>query len=594
MKSVWIHFSTKADQRKSRVACRWYRCRATSDFLLATNHRHFCTSHRKPRHLSFAHLPNIPTHTQANSMDSRRPIDENDEDDIADYIRRTTRGGTPAPEDHSMENSEPVDDRSGESRSAYSRPAGTNDSMMGSNEQQGMGYARPSSTGFTSANDFSEDDEEQQRMWDIRRTRMDAAQFAVQEEPVTGRNIFGGRTSSALAGSEGQTYSSINQAHQQEPIPASVTQRGWSSPFSPSSRRSTEQLSRSSARAVSNPDAVVQSIGTQRLMPSRDPMAAFHAPPRPRGPSIDPRTTLSSGIGRDEELYQLGRAKPSSPWLQGPRRTGTAAVSREEQKEWDDRKAVDDLTKKMNEDRATGLMPAPAPPRPWVKPSFPPPSKESKELMSPSMRRQCDVWGKAWREEQQLKAKEKKEKGEAEKKKKRKRSPKDDPSGGGNPPPGPPRPGPPSPGNPPPGNPPPPPSGRSRSGGPRPGRFPPFNPPRRPSRRDHPVRDSPAGDSPEGQSLASGPRSEPSDPSPAGKVEDGSNDSPPQAPPTQIKQWTRPRQGHEVFSTQPWVTSSGWFTSSGNKRDWSKLSPSPPPSPKKHKSEGVSPGTAGR
>ena len=173
-------------------------------------------------------------------MDSRRPINENDEDDIADYIRRTTRGGTPAPEDHSMENSEPVEDRSGESRSAYSRPAGTNDSMMGSNEQQGMGYARPSSTGFTSANDFSEDDEDQQRMWDIRRTRMDAAQFAVQEEPVTGRNIFGGRTSSALAGSEGQTYSSINQAHQQEPIPASVTQRGWSSPFSPSSRRSTE------------------------------------------------------------------------------------------------------------------------------------------------------------------------------------------------------------------------------------------------------------------------------------------------------------------------------------------------------------------
>jgi hypothetical protein len=33
------------------------------------------------------------------------------------------------------------------------------------------------------------------------------------------------------------------------------------------------------------------------------------------------------------------------------------------------------------------------------------------------------------------------------------------------------------------------------------------------------------------------------------------------------------------------VTSSGWFHSSGNKHDWSKLSPSLPPSPKKHKSE---------
>lgn len=63
--------------------------------------------------------------------------------------------------------------------------------------------------------------------------------------------------------------------------------------------------------------------------------------------------------------------------------------------------------------------------------------------------------------------------------------------------------------------------------------------------------------------------------------------SPPQDPPTQPKQWTRPRQGHEVFSTQPWVTSSGWLTSSENKRDWNKIpdSPSPPPSPKKHKSE---------
>jgi hypothetical protein len=127
-------------------------------------------------------------------------------------------------------------------------------------------------------------------------------------------------------------------------------------------------------------------------------------------------------------------------------------VDAAELKRWEEQRVVDDLTKQRNADRAKGLMPAPGPSRPWVKPSFPAPSNESKQLMSPSMRRQCDVWGKAYSaqqakqrlEAQAAKRKRDDEEGGTERKKprtrrSRSRSPRGDPP-------------PPPPGNPPSGN----------------------------------------------------------------------------------------------------------------------------------------------
>jgi hypothetical protein len=241
-----------------------------------------------------------------------------------------------------------------------------------------------------------------------------------------------------------------------------------------------------------------------------------------------------------------------------------------ELKRWEEHEAIDDLTKQRNEDRAKGLMPAPGPRRPWVKPSFPAPSNESKQLMSPSMRRQCDVWGKAYSaqqakqrlETQAAKRKRDDEEGGLRKRSRtrrsRSRSPRDDPSPG-NPPP-------PPPDNPPSGS-----SSASESSA------------RDSSTRDLPTnysrssgsstRDPPARDSPAGQSLASRSPSNMRPPTPASHQNARGDGSSAQTTP-QPPRW---RTGADAFSKVPMPSSKG-------KRTSSDTSPSPP-SPKKRKTE---------
>jgi hypothetical protein len=296
-------------------------------------------------------------------------------------------------------------------------------------------------------------------------------------------------------------------------------------------------------------------------------MAAFNSTPRPKGRKTEPASSVNVTIPRNEEQYQRGRGRPKTPSAPNPRRSGFSFLGREKLKKWEEHKAIDDLTKQRNEDRAKGLMPAPGPRRPWIKLSFPAPSNESRQLMSPSMRRQCDVWGKAYEAQQRLEgqvAKRKREEEDGgEKKKPRSRR-----SGSRS-----------SRGNAPPGNPPPPPPGNPPSGGSSAGNS---------SARDFLTRDPPAGgsrpsgsstrnaaarDPPAGPLLASKPPSNTPLPTPVPNQNaegDGSGSQTTSRPP-------RRRTGADAFSKVP-------MPSSRDKRAGSKTSPSPPP-PKKHKAE---------
>jgi hypothetical protein len=364
-------------------------------------------------------------------------MDNMEEDEVAGFIRRTSRGETPAPEDHLMDRTSHVLHRSArssmrpefrlpwdeltttgdipaaQSGNASARSAGTSYNTMGRDARQDVSGVPSPRRAFVSARDFAEDSSSVSSYgghgqptgqgWGAYQ-RMDAPRRPTQEQPATGRNFFGSRSNNTRPEPEGQSPTTTRQSRQQQPAPAHNAQQGWSNPFSPSARRSTYSLSESSRAALNNPDSVVESIGTQRLMPSRDPTAAFYSPPRPRfaTPYTEPASSINWTVPRNEEQYQRGRARhgPRNPSEANPRRSGFKFVDDAELKRWEEHKAIDDLTKQRNEDRAKGLMPAPGPRRPWVKPSFPAPSNESKQLMSPSMRRQCDVWGKAYSAQQ--------------------------------------------------------------------------------------------------------------------------------------------------------------------------------------------------
>jgi hypothetical protein len=113
-------------------------------------------------------------------MDSTHPIDNMEEEEVADFIRRNTRGETPAPEDRSMEQTSHVHHHPGRSSmrpefqlpweeltttgdipggqigSASARSAGTTYSTMGDDPRQGVRAAASSRRDFVSARGFSE------------------------------------------------------------------------------------------------------------------------------------------------------------------------------------------------------------------------------------------------------------------------------------------------------------------------------------------------------------------------------------------------------------------------------------------------------
>jgi hypothetical protein len=241
-------------------------------------------------------------------MASTHPIDNMEEDEVADFIRRNTRGETPAPEDHSTEQNNTVHHHSAPSSmrpefrlpwegltttgdiptaqngNASGRSAGTTYSTMGDDPRQGVRAAAASRRDFVSARDLSERTSSASsdggygqptgRGWGAYQ-RMDAPARPTQEQPATRRSFFGSGSNNTRPEPEGQTPTTTRQSRQQEAAPARDSQQGWSNHFSPSARRSSYGLSQSSEQAIHNPNAVVQSIDTQRLMPSRDPMAAF-------------------------------------------------------------------------------------------------------------------------------------------------------------------------------------------------------------------------------------------------------------------------------------------------------------------------------
>jgi hypothetical protein len=273
-------------------------------------------------------IQTLPSPRKANSMDSTHPIDNMEEDEVADFIRRTSRGETPAPEDHLMDRTSHVLYRSArssmrpefrlpwdeltttgdipaaQSGNASARSAGTSYNTMGRDARQDVSGVPSPRRDFVSARDFAEDSSSVSSYgghgqptgqgWGAYQ-RMDAPRRPTQEQPATGRSFFGSRSNNTRPEPEGQSPTTTRQSRQQQPAPAHNAQQGWSNPFSPSARRSTYGLSESSRAALNNPDSVVESIGTQRLMPSRDPMAAFYSPPRPRfaTPYTEPASSIN-------------------------------------------------------------------------------------------------------------------------------------------------------------------------------------------------------------------------------------------------------------------------------------------------------------
>ena len=284
-------------------------------------------------------------------MDSTHPIDNMEEDEVADFIRRTTRGETPAPEDRSMDQHQPAHNHSARSamrpefqlpwdqltttgdipaaqnENATARSAGTSYNTMGRDARQDVSAVPSSRRDFVSTRDFSEDSslsssggsfgQPTGQGWGAYQ-RMDAPRGAAQEEPGNGRSFFGSRSNDTRPEPEGQTPSTQKRGYQRQSAPARDAQQGWSNPFSPSARRSTYGLSESSRAALNNPDFVVESIGTQRLMPSRtrwqpstrrqgpgSPLHTLNRLPRSTGLSRGTGSSISAaGVGLALETYR--------------------------------------------------------------------------------------------------------------------------------------------------------------------------------------------------------------------------------------------------------------------------------------------------
>lgn len=105
MNSVCIHFGQMTDSIEvSRFSQLLKLSRDVQLFLChqpTTNTSSLPTKHLET---SLLHTVQSPSSSRkADLMDSTHPIDNMDEEEVADFIRRNTRGETPAPEDRSME-----------------------------------------------------------------------------------------------------------------------------------------------------------------------------------------------------------------------------------------------------------------------------------------------------------------------------------------------------------------------------------------------------------------------------------------------------------------------------------------------------------
>lgn len=293
-------------------------------------------------------------------MDFTRPFDEGDDGGTAEVISRSARVATPSPEDRSME---------GASRTNHPMGGNTSDST----------------------------------------TQVPLEEPSFTHPMSNDRNITTGDRSNA------EGTSMPNQTGQQDPTPARTTEEGWFNPFSPNSRRSTQQFAPSSSRAIQEPDAVIPSIGTQPLMPPRDPMAAFNSKPVKvlyKKKEIDPVIDSGIPVNRDQARPFVPHGYPRKRIPAAP--TPTADYMRhalpknsEEKEKWRVAREVVDLTKQRNEDRAKGLMPPPPPRIPVMPVCIKPPTAEERAALPPAFRRKCEAWEKAHKVELEEKAVEK-------------------------------------------------------------------------------------------------------------------------------------------------------------------------------------------
>ena len=319
-------------------------------------------------------------------MDPTRPVGVGEDSDTADLFERARRA-TPAPEDHSTAHTDPVDDGPG------------SDALRAADQLPALAGIYP------------------------------AAHVA-----------------SSFARNDGMFMGAMAQNSQQGYTLTRITQHGSPSPFHPSSRRSQQPLQStsgrdrapvrsiqehtslspstrssrsrplllSSERTVRDFDVIAPSIGTQRLMPPRDPMAAFYTEPERRlsRRSISPSPTRTSGFAVNEEQYRdpnlfpwvhtgSKKHRPASNIAADSARITIPKDDRQE-RQWRGRIEAAHLAKQRNEDRAKGLMPPPPPRIPRIPVSIRRPDEASRASLPLPFRLKLDGFEKAWEEEKRL------------------------------------------------------------------------------------------------------------------------------------------------------------------------------------------------
>ena len=260
----------------------------------------------------------------------------------------------------------------------------------------GLGRSRRDTSGYHLS---AEDGGPQADEWEYMSPSRSHASARARQEPSTpARNIFD--LTSAFARPDTQVFRSTRRTSQRNTTPARDPEHGWTSPFSPHSRRSTENLSRSSQQAVQTPTAVVQSIGTQRLMPSRDPMAPFHSAPTPRAEKIPPTATKRPTIPRNEDEVKRAFWYPKEPWKKIRDASPVPALEDPERQRWKSwtPKYVPKVSKKIPD---KGLVRVPPPFKPWNS-YMPVPNREERKTIPTKMRRQFRAWQQAHDEHERL------------------------------------------------------------------------------------------------------------------------------------------------------------------------------------------------
>jgi hypothetical protein len=135
-------------------------------------------------------------------------------------------------------------------------------------------------------------------------------------------------------------------------------------------------------------------------MPSRDPMAPFHAAPTRRAEKIPPTATKRPTIPRNEDEVKRAFWYPKEPWMKIRDASPVPALEDPERQRWKTwtPKYVPKVSKKIPD---KGLVRVHPPFKPWNS-YMPVPNREERKTIPTKMRRQFRAWQQAHNEHERL------------------------------------------------------------------------------------------------------------------------------------------------------------------------------------------------